>query len=233
MSTMTAMNKTSKTLVVIALTCLLLSGCGTGTTWLDIGLDAVTQATPRYKPDAVRPPHLRKPKRRYPPRVVRGLKNMALYKPVTSSTKPTIGELEQVTDGIKTSGRFDIVEGPKWVQVDLKAPVSIHAIAVWHFYKNPIIYDDVIVEIADDAEFSRNVRVLFNNDHDNSSGRGKGKDTAYISRWWGEVVDARDPDRAGIIARFVRLYTRKSADGARPRYVEVAVYGKKADKKKE
>jgi len=153
---------------------------------------------------------------------------MALYKPVTSSSKPTIGELEQITDGIKTSGRFDIVEGPKWIQVDLKAPAEIHAVAVWHFYKNPIIYDDVIVEIADDAEFSRNVRMLFNNDHDDSSGRGKGKDTAYISRWWGELIDARDTDRTPAVARFVRFYTRQSADGARPRYVELAVYGKEA-----
>ena len=224
------MTNESKTLVVIALTCLFFSGCNTGTTWLDLGLDAVTHATPLYKPNAVRPPHLRKPKRRYPLRVVRGLKNVALYKPVTSSSKPTIGELEQITDGIKTSGRFDIVEGPKWIQVDLKAPVEIHAIAFWHFYKNPIIYDDVIVRVSDDAGFSRNVRVLFNNDHDNSSGLGKGKDTAFISRWWGEVVDARDPDRTGTTARFVRLHTPGSADGAPPRYVEIAVYGMKPEK---
>ena len=79
---------------------------------------------PRYKPNAVRPPHLRKPKRRYPLRVVRGLKNMATHKPVTSSTKPAIGELEQVTDGRRTSGRFDIVEGPKWVQVDMGSPCT-------------------------------------------------------------------------------------------------------------
>ncbi len=216
---------------MLALVYLLLPGCNTGTTWLDIGLDTVTQATPRYKPNAVRPPHLRKPKRRYPLRVVRGLKNMALHKPVTAAGEPTLGELEQITDGIKTSGRFDIVEGPKWVQVDLGAPVSIHAIAFWHFYKNPIIYDDVIVEIADDADFSRNVRMLFNNDHDDSSARGKGKDTAYISRWWGELIDARDADRTPTIARFVRLYTRQSADGARSRYVEVAVYGMEIEKK--
>ena len=228
---MDMMIKASRILLMLWVVCLSAPGCNMGMTRLKLGMDAVTHATPRYKPGAVRPPHLRGEKRRRPLMVVRGLKNMALHKPVISSTKPTIGELEQVTDGIKTSGRFDLVEGPKWVQVDLKTPVSIHAIAVWHFYKNPIIYDDVIVEIADDAEFSQNVRVLFNNDHDNSSHRGKGKDTAYISRWWGEVVDARDPDRAPAIARFVRLYTRGSADGARPRYVELAVYGMRPEKK--
>ena len=226
------MIRASKILLAGLLAFLCAPGCGTQTTWLDLGLavDAVSHATPRYKPDAVRPPHLRKEKRRHPLRVIRGLKNMALNKPVTADKKPTTGEIEQVNDGIKTSGRFDFVEGPTWVQVDMKAPVSIHAIAVWHFYKNPIIYDDVIVRISDDADFTRNVRVLFNNDHDNSSGLGKGKDTAFISRWWGEVVDARGPDGVGTTARFVRLYTRKSADGARPRYVELAVYGLPAEK---
>ena len=226
--------KASRILVAGWLAWLCVPGCGPGMTWLDLGLavDAVSHATPRYKPGAVRPPHLRKEKKRPPLRVVRGLKNMALNKPVTADKKPVTGELEQINDGIKTSGRFDFVEGPLWVQVDMKAPVSIHAIAVWHFYKNPIIFDDVIVRIADDADFTHNVRTLFNNDHDNSSHLGKGKDTAFISRWWGEVVDARGPDRTGTIARFVRLYTRKSADGARPRYVELAVYGLPAEKNK-
>ena len=227
------MFKGSGILTIGCLVCILLPGCGTQTTWLDLGLavDAVSHATPQYKPDAVTPPHLRKEEKKRPPlRVVRGLKNMAMYKPVTADKKPTVGELEQVNDGIKTSGRFDFVEGPTWVQVDLKAPVSIRAIAVWHFYKNPVIYDDVIVRIADDADFTRNVRTLFNNDHDNSSGLGKGKDTAFISRWWSELIDARGPDRTGAVARFVRLYTRQSAAGKRPRYVELAVYGLPAEK---
>jgi hypothetical protein len=212
---------------MLALVCLSAPGCNffTGMTKLDLGVDAVTHATPRYKPGAVRPPHLRKEGKRTALMVVGGLKNLALYKPVTSSTKPSIGELEQVTDGIKKSGEFNIVEGPNWMQVDLGAPVSIHAIAVWHFYKTPIIYNDVIVRVSDDAGFSWNVRVLFNNDHDNSAGLGKGEDTAYISRWWGEVVDARQPDRTGTTARFVRLHTGRSAGGDRPRYVEIAVYG--------
>jgi hypothetical protein len=200
-----------------------------GMTRLNLGLDTITRATPRYKPNAVRPPHLRKERRRPSLKVARGVKNLAINKPVTADSKPRMGELEQITDGIKTSGEFDIVEGPSWVQVDLGAQASIHAVAVWHFYKNPIIYNDVIVAVADDVDFSRNVRMLFNNDHDNSSHLGKGKDTAFISRWWGEVVDTRGSDRTGTTARFVRLYTGRSMDGAPPRYVELAVYGVKAD----
>ncbi len=176
--------------LILVLICFSTPGCNMGMTKLDLGLNAVTHATPRYKPGAVKPPHLRDGKRRPPLMVIPGLKNLALYKPVTSSAKPTIGELEQINDGIKKSGEFNIVEGPSWVQVDLGAQVSIHAIAVWHFYKTPIIYNDVIVRVSDGADFSRNVRVLFNNDHDNSAGLGKGEDTAFISRWCGEVVDA-------------------------------------------
>ncbi len=219
--------------LILVLICFSTPGCNMGMTKLDLGLNAVTHATPRYKPGAVKPPHLRDGKRRPPLMVIPGLKNLALYKPVTSSAKPTIGELEQINDGIKKSGEFNIVEGPSWVQVDLGVQVSIHAIAVWHFYKTPIIYNDVIVRVSDGADFSRNVRVLFNNDHDNSAGLGKGEDTAFISRWCGEVVDARRPDRAGTTARFVRLHTGKGAGGESPRYVEVAVYGMKTEKKED
>ena len=157
--------------------------------------------------------------------VIPGLTNLALDKPVRANEEPIVGEIEQLNDGLKTSGEFDFIEGPSWVQVDLEESASIHAVAIWHYYKNPVIYDDVIVRISDDKDFSKNVTTLFNNDHDNSSKMGKGKDTAYISRWWGELIDARDADRKGKTARYVRLYTGKSVGGKLPRYVEIAVYG--------
>ena len=46
------------------------------------------------------------------------------------------------------------------------------AILFWHFHKTPRVYFDVIVQVADDAAFSKNVRTVFNNDHDNSSKLG-------------------------------------------------------------
>ncbi len=194
---------------------------------LDLELDAITSATPpRGSLEDISPPHLRKTKKREPFMVVQGLENLALFKPVTVSEKPITGEIEQITDGIKTSEGFDFVEGPGWIQVDLEEPASIHAIVVWHFYKSPVIYDDIIVRVSDDANFSQNVRTLFNNDHDNSAGMGTGSDTAYLSVGWGEIVDARDVDLTPVTARFIRVYTGKSTDGLSPRYVEIAVYGK-------
>ena len=97
---------------------------------------------------------------------------------------------------------------------------------VWHYYKNPIVYNDVIVQLTDDAEFGENVRTVFNNDHDGSSGLGTGTGTAYIARWWGELVDTRGSDRGGAPARFVRVYSNDGTAGEPTRLVEIAVYGK-------
>ena len=199
--------------------------CKISLTELKLDIDAVTSATPGYGSDDLSPPHLRKEKKRPPFMVVPGLENLALFKLVTVSDEPVVGEPEQLTDGIKTSGKFDVVEGPGWVQVDLGELAEIHAIVLWHFYKNPVIFDDVIVRVSNDVNFSRDVITLFNNDHDNSAGMGKGKDTAYISRWWGEIVDARDADLTPTTARYVRVNTGLSVSGMLPGYVEIAVYG--------
>ena len=195
---------------------------------LDLGVDvhAVTRATPGLG-RGLRPPHLRKEGRKRPPFMVTpGLADLALHRPVTSNEDPFTGDLDQLTDGLKKSGEFDYVEGPAWVQIDLGRPSRIHAVVLWHFYRNPVIYNDVIVRSADDAGFTENVRTLFNNDHDNSSGLGRGGDAAYISRWWGEIVDARGADNAGTTARYIRLYTAGGVEGELSRYVEIAVYGK-------
>lgn len=197
---------------------------------LGLGVDAVTRATPGYPKTGAKPPHLRKEIRRPPFMTVAGLSNLALGRPVTGSMteEPIIGELEQVTDGVKKSGDFDYVEldfGPQWVQIDLGGKRLIHAVVIWHYYKNPVIYNDVIVQLADDAAAS-NARTLFNNDHDDSSGLGKGADTAYHARWWGEIVDARGSDKSGTPARFVRVYTNGGAADEETRFVEIAVYGK-------
>jgi hypothetical protein len=109
--------------------------------------------------------------------------------------------------------------------VDLGRPCTIYGVCVWHYYKNPVIYNDVIVQASDDEHFTQNVRMLFNNDHDDSSGLGAGSDTAYFSRWWGELVDTRGRDYLGITARFVRVYTNGGAAGEDTRIVEIAVYG--------
>ena len=198
---------------------------------LDIGVgpDAVPRATPG-NPKGLKPPHLRPQKRRKPFKVPPGMTNLAIYKPVTASTdEPLAGDVDQITDGLKKRGPFDYVElapGLGWVQIDLGKVRTIHAVVIWHFYKNATIYNDVIVRVADDAAFTRNVRTLFNNDHDDSAKMGKGDDTAFYTRWGGEIVDARGEDGKGTETRFVRVYTADGMEDELVRFVEIAVYGK-------
>ena len=154
-----------------------------------------------------------------------GVTNIALHKKVTSSDDvPVIGELSQITDGDKegVDGTFvQIGPGVQWVQIDLGAPKTIYAIAAWHYHADKRIFYDVVVQVADDAAFTKNVRTIFNNDYDNSAGRGKGKDREYLDTNKGRIFDAK-----GQKAQFVRLYSAGSTGDEGNQYVEVEVFGK-------
>jgi len=156
-----------------------------------------------------------------------GVTNVARDKPVTSSDmEPIIGELEQATDGDKMGAEGSFVElGPalQYVTIDLGAPHEIYAVLFWHFHKTARVYLDVIVQVADDADFTKNVRTLFNNDQDNTSGLGAGKDMNYVETSEGKLVDAK-----GSKAQFVRLYSAGSNANDLNHYVEVEVFGRPA-----
>jgi hypothetical protein len=85
------------------------------------------------------------------------------------------------------------------------------------------VYFDVIVQLADDAGFTKNVRTLFNNDHDNTSGLGAGKDMNFVETAEGKLVDAK-----GTRARYVRLYSRGNNANELNHFVEVEVFGRPA-----
>lgn len=155
-----------------------------------------------------------------------GLVNLALKAKITASdSEPVIGDLPMMTDGDKTASSGSFVEfGPatQWAQVDLGAAAQINAIVLWHFHSEGRVYHDVVVQVADDADFTTNVRTLFNNDDDNSSGLGVGKDQEYIDTNEGELIDAK-----GTAARFVRCYSRGNTSNDLNHYVEIEVWGKK------
>lgn len=196
----------------------------------------VTGGSPGYPKNAPTPPHLRvDEEKRAPFMVPPGTVNLALGKPATASQAEEDiieGELAQITDGVKLCEDTDCVwfgPEPTWIQVDLGQSSTIYGIGIWHFYKNPVIYKDVIVQIADDAEFTQNKRTLFNNDRDDSAGEGKGDDTAYIARWWGELVDTRGDNKDGTAARYVRVWTNGGEhEDDQIKFVEIDVYGKAA-----
>jgi len=156
-----------------------------------------------------------------------GVTNVARRKKVVSSDmEPIIGELQMLTDGDRTGEEGSYVElgpGKQHVTVDLGAPHEVYAVLVWHFHNSPRIYFDVVIQMADDPDFKKNVRTLFNNDHDNTSGLGAGKDMNYIETSEGRLVDAR-----GGIARYVRLYSNGSNANELNNYVEVEVFGRLA-----
>jgi len=186
---------------------------------------------PRFigTPINIKSPNLEKPRpgKRPDLYVPAGVTNVALGKPVTASdTSPIMGELSQVTDGDKDGIEGSYVEigpGKQYFQVDLNGRYQIFAIVVWHYHAQARAYHDVVVQLADDPAFSRNVRTVYNNDHDNSSGLGFGKDKEYIDTHEGLLIDAR-----GAEARYARLYGNGNTESDLNHCTEIEVYGKKA-----
>lgn len=154
----------------------------------------------------------------------KGTINVALHKPVTSSVEqPITGEFKMLTDGDKeaTDGSFiELGPGVQNITIDLGAPYNIYAIVIWHYHKQPRVYKDVVVQLADDADFITNVKTIFNNDTDNSSGLGVGKDLNYVETAEGKLIDAK-----GAVARYVRCSSSGNNANELNHYIEVEVYG--------
>jgi Na+-transporting NADH:ubiquinone oxidoreductase subunit NqrC len=197
-----------------------------------LGPDAVTRATPGYPKELKKPANFEEQKKRPPFMAPPGVTNIALKKPVTCSMEEDDfieGFADQITDGIKKSREGDYVDlgpGLQWAQVDLGAEHTVYCVVVWHFYRNPIIYRDIVIQVSNDPEFESGVTTLFNNDDDDSSGLGKGNDPSHMAAWWGEVGDARGPSNSGTQCRYVRVYTNGGCADELNRFVEIAVYGK-------
>lgn len=178
-------------------------------------------------PQNVRVKQLEKPlgKPRPPFLAPEGTVNLALGKQVNSTDDfPIIGELEMITDGDKDAADGSYVElGPfvQHVTVDLGQPSEIFALIVWHYHKQPLVYFDVVMQLAPDSSFAQDVVTLYNNDLDNSAGQGLGTDNHYVETAEGRLVDAK-----GHVGRFVRLYSNGNTGNDLNHYIEVAVYGR-------
>ncbi|MCH9022407.1 MAG: hypothetical protein IID32_06550 [Planctomycetes bacterium] len=172
--------------------------------------------------------HLQKPlgKPRPPFFAPAETKNVAFEKPVTSTdNEPIIGEIEMITDGDKEAMDGSYVElGPlkQSVTVDLGDSFNVYAIVLWHYHKQARIYFDVVVQVSEDPDFI-NSKIVFNNDIDNSTGMGVGRDMHYVETSEGKLIDAK-----GVKARYVRFFSNGSNSNDLNHYIEVAVYGKPA-----
>ena|SRR5437870_4442370 len=177
------------------------------------------QLGPNVEPlsDKPRPPFL------VPP----GLKNIAPGAKLTSSDKnATATVLEKITDGDKEPSDQSIIflrKGPQWVQMDFGSPQEIFAILIWHAHNTPKVYHDVIVQASDDPDFSGKVETLFNNDVENTAGRGVGSNREYFETYEGKLIDAK-----GAKARYFRFYSKGSTESVLNEYTEIEVYGRAA-----
>lgn len=180
-------------------------------------------------PSNMQVPNLEKPlgKPRPPFLAPEGTTNVALGKPVKSSDEaPVIGEIKMIIDGDKEAGDGSYVELGPFVQnvtIDLGKKQNIYAILVWHYHKQPRVYYDMIVQVADDPNFTSNVTTLYNNDLDNSAKMGVGTDKHYVETSEGRLIDGK-----GVQARYVRLYSNGNNNDDLNHYIEVEVYGKPA-----
>src|ERR1043165_256196 len=166
-------------------------------------------------------------KPRPPMMVPTGLKNLASGAKVTSSDANATAEtLAKITDGDKEASDQSIIflrKGTQYIQMDLGAPSELFAVVIWHAHNSAKVYHDVIVQIADDAEFTKNARIIFNNDQDNSSKLGAGTDREFFETNEGKLINAK-----GEKAQFIRFYSKGSTESALNEYTEIEVYGRPA-----
>ena len=166
-------------------------------------------------------------KPRAPMMVPSGLKNIAPGSKITCSDKNVPADnLAKLTDGDKDASDQSIIflrKGTQWVQMDFGSPQEIFALVIWHALNMAKVYHDVIVQVADDADFIENVRTVFNNDSDNTSGLGVGTDREYFETYEGKLINAK-----GVKARYIRFYSKGSTESALNEYTELEVYARPA-----
>ncbi len=153
------------------------------------------------------------------------LKNVALNTKVTCSDKNASADmLAKIVNGNKDASDDSIIflrKGTQWVQVDLGSVNEVFAIVIWHAHNTAKVYHDVIVQAADDPDFIQNVRTVFNNDINNTSGQGVGSDREYFETNEGKLINAK-----GVKARYFRFYSKGSTESVMNEYTEIEIYGR-------
>jgi hypothetical protein len=153
-----------------------------------------------------------------------GTQNVALNMLVESTdNEPLIGDTELITDGDNEAYDGSFIElgpGLQYITIDLEDTYEIYAVLIWHFHKMARVYKDVILQVSNDPDFVIEVETLFNNDNDNSSGLGVGKDLHYVETHEGKLIDGR-----GVRGQYVRLYSNGNTANDFNHYIEVEVHG--------
>jgi len=156
-----------------------------------------------------------------------GLENLAKTAKLSCSSSNVMnGPIDKLIDGDKEASETSIVllrKGTQWVQMDLGKEAEIFAVVIWHAHATAKVYHDIIVQVSDDPEFKKDVKTVFNNDQDNTSGQGAGTDREYFETRYGKRINAK-----GVKGRYVRFYSKGSTESALNEYTELEVYGRPA-----
>ncbi len=107
----------------------------------------------------------------------------------------------------------------QWVQIDLESEHDLSAIVIWHDHRYVQVFRAVVVQAADDPDFTSNVRTLFNNDYENLAGLGLGSDLQYFETNQGKLLNTK-----GAKARYLRFYSKGSNASALNCYTEIEVW---------
>ncbi len=155
-----------------------------------------------------------------------GTTNLAAGKTVTASDDTIMGTLDLLTDGDKAGDEGSWIElppGKQWVQIDLAKESDLCGVLVWHYHSQERAYYDVVVQVANDPKFEKDVTTIFNADANNELGLGAGKDLPYIETYQGKLIDT-----GSVKARYIRLYSKGNTTTRMNHYIEVEVFGKPA-----
>ena len=133
--------------------------------------------------------------------------------PFQNPFRMTDGDLSQWSDSSPNNGL-------QWVQLDLGAGKTLYEVKLWHYYGDPRMYRDVIIQLSDSADFSSGVTTVFNNDADNTAGQGAGTDAEYPESSAGKSVTF-----GPVNARYVRIWSNGSSSNVANHIVEIEVYG--------
>lgn len=156
-------------------------------------------------------------------KVPEGVKLLSEDKEVTSSDEdPSAGDLDMITDADADGNEYvQLKKGLQWVQINLEDSKTLYAAHIWHYHAQPRVYYDIIIQVSDDPDFIEGVKTVFNNDHDNSSGLGKGTDKNYIEEYYGKTFDLK-----GVKGKYVRFYSQGNSADKSNHYIEIQVFGK-------
>ncbi|TFH89612.1 endo-beta-N-acetylglucosaminidase [Vibrio ouci] len=136
------------------------------------------------------------------------------------SGSTTIRNGKVATDGsLDSHSHLTLGDGLQYLEFDFGQQRTLTSIRLWHYYQDSRRYHDVVILLANQADFS-DAYTVYNNDTDNSSGLGGGLDAEYNETSQGLFVDFM-PEQY----RYVRFYSKGSSVNQGNHYVEVRIYG--------